>query len=157
MLYEDLLREAQEERIEVVYRPLRGKLNGLYSDHIIAISSKVSTTAERTCVLAEELGHYHTTAGNILNQKKLLNRKQELKARGWSYRRLVPLDKLVEAHKAGIKNRFELAEFLHITEGFLDAALKYYREKRGIYCRVGDYWICFEPLGILENFEITTT
>lgn len=153
MLYESLLREAEKERIEVVYRPLRGKIKGLYSDHVIAVSNKTVTAAERSCILAEELGHYHTSTGNILDQAKVQNRKQERRARVWSYHRLVPLDKLILAYKDGIKNRFQLAEYLHVTEHFLDAAIRHYREKHGIYCRVGEYWICFEPLGILESFE----
>ena len=124
-MYENLLHEANEEHIEVVYRPLRGNIKGLYSDHVIAINSKIVTTAEKACVLAEELGHYHTSVGNILDQKKLENRKQERRARGWSYEKLVPLDKLIEASNAGIRTRHDLAEFLGITESFFTAAIRY--------------------------------
>jgi hypothetical protein len=48
------------------------------------------------------------------------------------------LDKLVEAYKAGVKNRFELAEFLHVSEEFLEAAIKHYKEKHGLYCTLED-------------------
>lgn len=153
-MYETLLHEAEEERIDVVYRPLRGKTKGLYCNGVIAINRNISSTTEKACILAEELGHYHTSVGNILDQSKLQNRKQELQARAWSYQKLVPLDKLVEAYKAGIKTRHELADFLEVTEVFLMAALQKYKEKYGIYCRIGNYYLCFEPLGIIENFEI---
>ena len=152
-MYEKLLCEAEKENIEVVYMPLKGRIKGLYCDKVIAINKNIETTAEKTCVLAEELGHYYTTVGNILDQKRIQNRKLERRARAWAYQRLVPLDKLTEAYKAGIRNRFELAEYLEVTERFLEEAIKYYREKYGIYCRVGKYWICFDPLGIIENID----
>lgn len=152
-MYERLLNEAEKEHIEIVYIPLKGRLKGLYYDKVIAINKNIETTAEKTCVLAEELGHYYTTVGNILDQKRIQNRKLERRARAWAYKKLVPLYKLVEAYKDGIKNRFELAEYLQVTEEFLDEALKYYKEKYGMYYRLGKYWICFEPLGILENID----
>lgn len=150
MHYEDLLREAAEENVEVVYFPLKSRLKGLYYDQVIAIRCGLSSTAEKACILAEELGHYHTTSGNILDQSRLQNRKQERRARAWSYQKLVPLEKLVQAYKIGISTRYELADFLEITEQFLTAALMTYKEKYGPCCRVGDYWIYFEPLGIFD-------
>ncbi|MBT9147161.1 MAG: hypothetical protein DDT32_00913 [Syntrophomonadaceae bacterium] len=152
-MYETLLREAQEQKVEVVYRTLKGKIKGLYSDQVIAISNSIVITVERACILAEELSHYHTTVGDILDQTKLQNRKQELRARTWSYQRLVPLGKVMRAAQLGIRTRFELAEYFHVTESFLEAAIKYYKEKHGVYCRVGEYYICFEPLGVLKISE----
>lgn len=152
-MHNALLREAEKEGIEVIYLPFRGKLKGLYYDKVIAINKHIDTTAEETCILAEELGHYYTTVGNIVDQKQVSNSRLERRARAWGYQRLVPLDKLTEAYKAGIRNRFELAEYLEVTERFLEEAIKYYREKYGIYCRVGKYWICFEPLGIIKSLD----
>ncbi len=153
-MYEQLLNEAHDERVEVVYRPLKGRIKGLYYNRVIAINKNIDTTIEKTCILAEELGHHYTTAGDILDQGKTTNRKQERLARAWAYKRLVPLDKLIAAYRAGVKSRYELAEYLHITEQFLAAALNYYKGKYGIYCQIGNCYICFEPLGIIENLEI---
>lgn len=118
-----------------------------FSDKYILIN------AEKTCILAEELGHHFKTAGNILDQTKIENRQQENRARGWAYEKLVPLKSIVQAHKQGIKNRFELAEFLGVTEEFLDAAINRYIEKYGLLASVGNYSVIFEPLGVLELFE----
>lgn len=74
-------------------------------------------------MLAEEVGHYHTTTGDILDLTSIENRKQELRARSWAYERLIPISKIIEAHKLHIVNRYELADFLNVTEEFLDAAL----------------------------------
>lgn len=76
-----------------------------------------------------------------------------MRARNWAYKKLVPLNKIIQAHKAGIKNRYELAEFLNVTEKFLDEALKRYIEEYGLYKEVNGLTICFQPLGVIEMFE----
>ncbi len=104
-------------------------------------------------MLAEELGHYHTSSGDILDQRDSMNRKQELRARRWAYERLIPLDRLVDAYKARVKGRFELAEYLGVTEPFLQSAIDRYRDKYGVFTMLDDrYIIYFEPLGVAEIF-----
>jgi hypothetical protein len=47
-MYEALLKEAHEERIEVVYKPLKGRLKGLYCDAIDKLDSALMPgTAEK--------------------------------------------------------------------------------------------------------------
>lgn len=152
--YEQVCDSLHQQGILICEVPMSQRIKGLYFDNVILLNSGIETEKEKVCTATEELGHHYTTAGNILDQKKVQNRKLERRARAWAYKKLVPLDKLVEAHKAGVKNRFELAEYLQVTEKFLTAALKYYKKKHGIYCRVEEYWICFEPLGVLKNIEI---
>lgn len=129
-MHNTLLRDAEKEGIEVIYLPLRGRIKGLYYNNVIALSKDIDTTAEKNCILAEELSHYYTTFGDILDQKQIQNRKLERRARAWGYQRLVPLDKLIFAYKQGSRSRYELAEFLEVTEQFLRDVLKYYKEKR---------------------------
>ncbi len=150
MLYEELLIEADNEGLNVYERDI-GKLKGLYIDGNIALSPFVETRSEKACILAEELGHYHTTVGNILDQSKVENRKQERKARAWAYERLVNFHGLIEASKCGIKNKYELAEFLGVSERFIEEAIQYYKEKYGIFYKMNDYIIYFEPLGVLKK------
>lgn len=132
-------------------------LKGLYvetaSIKAILLNKSISTYKERLCILAEELGHYHTSSGNILDQNLLSNRKQEKRARNWAYEKLVPLSAFVQAHKQGIRSRYELADHFGVTEDFLDSAIKHYKEKYGLSVQAGKYTICFEPLGVLELFE----
>lgn len=151
-MYETLLNEAQKEKLEVVELHFRGRIKGLYCDRVIGINRNM-TTAEKACILAEELGHYHTSVGDILDQSHLVNRKLERRARRWGYERLVPLGKLIEAYDAGVRNRQELSEFLGVTERTLLAALKHYKEKIGLQYQVGSYIICFEPLMIYKTVE----
>ena len=127
-------------------------LKGFYVDGNIAIKMDMSTT-EKACVLAEELGHHYTTVGNILDQSKVENRKQERRARLWAYKKMFDLVDLVSAYKYGCRNRYEVAEYLGVTEQFLEEALYTYKEKYGLYTKVDRYVVYFKPLGILEMYE----
>lgn len=120
---------------------------------VILVNKNIPTTIEKTCILAEELGHYYTSSGDITDQTDIRNRKQERRARAWAYEKLVPLSAFVDAHKMGIRNRHELAEHLDVIEDFLEQAIIYYKEKYGLFTIVGKYTICFEPLGVLERLE----
>lgn len=152
MTYEHLLLKAEMDSVEVYEKKLQSTIKGLYSDHVIWIN-KNQSLVEKSCILAEELGHHYTTSGDILNQKRLINRKQEKRARNWAYKRLVPLRKVIEAQKKGIRNRFELADFLGVTEEFLENAISRYKEEYGLFVEVNEFTICLEPLGVVEWFE----
>lgn len=153
MLYEALLREAEQQGIHTYEKPMGPRIKGLYADGVIWINKNLSTRAEKACVMAEELGHHNKTAGDILDQRDLVKRKLELIARSWGYERVVPLTSFIVAHRTGIRNRYELAEHLGVTEHFLDSCIKRYQEKYGTSVKLGMYTIVFDPLGVLELFE----
>lgn len=151
-LYLMLLNEAESQGVKVYERPM-GTIRGLYGDSVIWLNQGLTPNTEKVCVLAEEIGHYHTSTGNILDQKKITSIKQEKRARNWAYEKLVPLDKMIKAYEAGVCNRYELAEFLEVTECFLDAAIEHYKEKFGLYAEWEDYLIYLDPLGVLRLFD----
>lgn len=151
-LYDALLMECDNLNIEVFEKDYM-KNKGLYGDNVIWINKLLPSFVEKCCVLAEEIGHHHTTAGDILDLSNIENRKQELKARSWAYEKLVPISKIIQAHNLHITNRFELADFLNITEDFLEAALEWYKSKFGLYVSIENFTICFEPLGVIEMFD----
>ncbi|MBB6622069.1 hypothetical protein H7E67_01370 [Clostridium gasigenes] len=120
--------------------------------NIIFINIRVSIT-ERYCVLVEELGHYLKTIGDITNQTKIDNVKQEVIARQWGYKKLVGIMDIIKAFEYGARDRFEIADFLNVTEAFLGEALDYYRCKYGIKCEIDNYIVYFEPnLGVLKMY-----
>lgn len=133
--------------------PFSPRIKGLYSNNTIAINKLIPTIIEKVCVLSEELGHHYKTSGNILDQTKIENRQQENRTRSWAYEKLVLLQSIIRAHKQGIKNRFELADYLDVTEDFLESAINRYIEKYWTHLTVGTYTLVFEPLGVLELFE----
>lgn len=153
MTYERLLIEAEKEGIVVFENNYIGKLKGLYVDNTITINTDIETEKDKICTLAEELGHHYTNVGNILDQSDIRNRKQERLARAWGYRKLVSIKKLIEAFKYGVSNRYELSQFLGVTEEFIEDALKYYSQKYGNQYQIDNYLISFEPLSILVVWE----
>lgn len=154
MTYEGLIQIAEDEEIEVIEFNFPANLKGLYRNDFIGIKKNIVTITEKKCVLAEELGHYYTTTGNITDLKSVSNRKQELKARNWSYEKLVPLISLIKASQECCTNFYELAEYLDVTEEFLKDALQHYKNKYGLFKEVDDYCIYFDPLTICKyNYE----
>ena len=150
MDYEALLAESDSVGLVVKEKPLKNN-NGRVKGNKIAIRQDINTSAEKACVLAEEMGHYHTSVGRILNQSDAENRKQELRAREWAYDRQVGLIGIVKSFRAGCQTLSEMAEYLEVTEEFLGDALERYRQKYGIYTTIGHYIIYFEPyLAIAE-------
>jgi len=150
-MYERLLYEAEKENIDVVTWPLQEKIKGLYCDGVIAINKNISTTSEKTCILAEELGHYYTSYGNIIDTSITNNRKQEVKARRWAVKRIVPLKSIVEAYEAGCRNLYEMAEHIGVTEVFLKDAFTTYNAMYGKFVKRGNYIIYFDPPGIYKK------
>ena len=101
--------------------------------------------------MAEELGHYYTGTGDILDQSSVSNRKQEMHGRIYAYNKLVGLMGIIDAHKHHCQNLFETAEYLDVTEEFLSDVLNYYKAKYGKGVSIDNYVIYFEPcLGVLE-------
>lgn len=152
-MYDRLLQEAESRGIEIYEKPMTPRIKGLYGDGVIWLNRGLPTSADKACILAEELGHYHTTVGDILDQSTVPNRKQERRAREWAYHRLVSLPRIIEACQAGVRGRHELAEYLGVTEEFLQATINRYIDKLGPYAQVDKrYTIIFEPLSVAEIF-----
>ncbi len=143
MEFESLLNEADVLGLPVTEKPFK-TFDGRIKNNKIYLRKDMTVTSKK-CVLAEELGHYHTTTGNILDQQSLSNRKQEQRARLWAYDRLIGLMGIVECFRAGCQTLSEMAERLDITEEFLVAALERYRQKYGEYITVDHYIVYFEP------------
>lgn len=142
--YEILLSEASENGLIVKEKPLKYN-NGRIKGSRVAIRQDLSTSVEKACVLAEELGHHYTTYGNILDQSGTSNRKQELRARAWAYNKQIGLLGLIRAYEHGCRNRFEIAEYLEVTEEVLEECLIFYRNKYGVCANVDNYVVYFIP------------
>lgn len=126
--------------------------NGRIKGSRVAIRQDLSTSIEKACVLAEELGHHYTTYGNILDQSDASNRKQELRARAWAYNKQIGLLGLIRAYEHGCRNRFEIAEYLEVTEEVLEECLIFYRNKYGVCANIDNYVVYFIPnLAIMKK------
>ena len=144
--YECLEDEACRDGIELVNcRFDSPRIKGLYCDKTIGINLDIDTSTEKVCVLAEELGHHHTSVGDILDLSDAGNRKQERQARLWGYNKLIGLTGIINAYEAGCQDRFEVAEYLGVTDEYLCECLDAYRDKYGIGTTVENYYVMFIP------------
>lgn len=147
--YEDLLSEADRNNLVAKEKPLRAN-KGRIKGNRIAINGKMTET-EKKCIMAEELGHYYTGTGDILDQSSTTNRKQELYGRVHAYNRLIGLMGIIDTYHNHCHSLAESAEYLDVTEDFLSDAISYYKSKYGISVTVDNYVIYFEPsLGVFE-------
>ena len=148
MDYNTLLFESDNMNVIIRELDLKTK-DGLCFNNRIGINMKLSTI-KKGCVLAEELGHYLLTVGDILDQSNIHNRKQEKLARNWSYEKMIPLRSIINAYMYGVNNKFELADFLNVTVEFLQECMDYYHSKYGLSTRYNDFIIRFSPLTVLK-------
>ena len=153
MTYEELLIKSDIEGLTVKEKPIKGN-DGRIRNNRIAIRNDIETTAEKSCVLAEELGHHYTSSGDILDQSDTMNQKQEYRARLYGYNLKVGLMGIVQAYEHKCRNLYEMAEYLDVTEKYLQEALVTYRNKYGACKEVDNYIIFFEPhLAVLRKFR----
>ena len=118
MNYEELLVTADKAGLKVREKTL-SEQNGLIRGRRIAIRKNLTTQTEKSCVLAEELGHYFTSHGNILDMDEVKNRKQELRARLYGYDMQIGLLGIIECYKHHCRSLYEMAEYLQVTEEYL--------------------------------------
>jgi hypothetical protein len=152
LTYDELMEEAQREGLIVKEKPLIAR-DGLISGRRVAIRENIPSV-QKACALAEEIGHYKRNAGDITNQAITSNRKQERSGRLWAYEHLVGLSGIISGYQARCQNRYELANYLGITEEYLQEAIDCYHTKYGTFVEVGKYIILFEPsLEIREKVD----
>lgn len=143
MIYNALLDEANAEGLSIKERPFK-TYDGRIKGNNIYLRENMNTT-EKACVLAEELGHHYTSVGCILDQTDLANRKQERQARLWGYNKLIGLMGIVRAFNAECQNQYEIADYLDVTEEYLQECINCYQSKYGICTTVDNYVIYFVP------------
>ncbi|HHD6316625.1 TPA: ImmA/IrrE family metallo-endopeptidase [Staphylococcus aureus] len=150
-LYEKMVIENKE--ITIDDGKSLGNFEGLYDNGVILINKNLSETRKAE-VLYEELAHHKLTYGNILDQSKWINRKFENYARRHGFISAVPLREIVEAYNYGVRNLYELSEYLQLSEKYILEAIEQYKKIYGIGTHYGEYSITFEPLRVFKYKEI---
>lgn len=123
-----LFQLCEQHDIDVTYDDLGSNLRGLYVKHprlrrpLIALHSALRTDERLLrCVLAEEIGHHLTGAGNYMigyNQNtRVWMDKAEYMAMKWAVDYLVPEDRFVL--RVGRYRIHELADIFYVTEDFV--------------------------------------
>ncbi|WP_391574510.1 ImmA/IrrE family metallo-endopeptidase [Cohnella sp.] len=152
-MYNQLQTLAAHHGLYVYEKKFKSRSKGVIRGNIIGIDRGL-TMVEKVCALAEECGHYFRTVGDITDQSRPENRKQERIGREWSYNYLIPLERIVESHKAHAEGRHEIADYLGVTEYFLQSTINRYLDKYGLFAHCNGYIISFEPLLVIDPIEI---
>ncbi len=141
---------VEREKIRIRYEDLSGipeKPLGLYIySNIIGPVITLDIGLDhlrrlKKCVLAEEIGHFHTAPRtNMLRaytsaNQRIMQSQDERKAMQWATDFLIPDTELTKALKAGCRSCFELAEYFDVTEWFM-------------YRKLGLLKMCFRRTGL---------
>lgn len=126
-----LIALAESENIAVDYLKLRRPIQGFYCREsgcqpVIGLSHALHSDHRlHRCVMAEELGHHFTSAGERIAkrhhslQDRLTIDKIEYKALRWAAMHLVPEDDLLDVIGEGLFEVWELAEHFEVTENMM--------------------------------------
>ena len=101
--------------------------------------------------IAEELGHYETSVGDLSILDTIEKKQKEKRARQYGYRYLVSLDELITCYKLGLTEYWEIAEFLEITPKYLWSSINYYKDAHGL---IFDHKGCRFVFGIADSLKI---
>ncbi|MBC2196274.1 toxin [Listeria booriae] len=116
------------------------KRYGIYADGHILIERRMSNSYKKV-VLLEEYLHYKHTAGDILNESTLSNKKQENFVRRKNYETLFSWECIVRAYYLGFKYYHDVAEYFDLPESFVREAVEHYRRTHEKMWDVGEYII----------------
>lgn len=124
--------ESEYPELKISFDPEMPSHQGgfIYKHEVILNSNK--TYRETLGNLAEEIGHYETSSGDVLHAPDLDNCQQEHRARAWGYEKLVSLDDLIDCYVHGDQDVDMVLERLDVTLEYLTKAIDYYRQKYGV-------------------------
>lgn len=135
------------------------KLGGLYERDetckygLITLSDKLNYYLQNGH-LAEEIGHHETSYGNIVgsvySKKYNVNAaRQELRARRFGHKLLLPLEKLIRCYEQGQwGDVYDMCLFLEIDRSYFFEIINDYKTQFGNQIKYDGYLIKFEPLSI---------
>lgn len=132
--YEKLLVEAYKKGYKVKEIDLKTR-KGHCFDKRIAIDKNIATTVEKSCILQEEINHGQYTIGDISDQSKIENVKQELFVRAKTIEILCNPNKIIDVIKRNATTKNEIIEMLDVTEELFDEAVNYYSRKSPKYTK----------------------
>ncbi|OZS79484.1 hypothetical protein CF394_00840 [Tetzosporium hominis] len=96
-------------------------------------------------LLAEEIGHYETTAGDITMLDSISKIKAEMVARRWGYEKIISLDDLVSCFEKNHLTAEDVCHDFEIESDDLKVILDHYFDKYGPSVEHRGYIINFDP------------
>lgn len=150
-LYEKLMCSFSE--LDYVFDHLMPqKQKGMIFNSTVYLNPNQSGT-ELNCTIAEEIGHYLTSIGDISKQDTNEKRKQERKARDIGATLVVTPEGIINCFENNCTSAWECAEFLDVTEETFKDAIKYYHRKHKIIKTENNYTIFFRCDGTVSVYK----
>lgn len=114
--------------LEFVFQPMMPNgLSGFIIKDTVYINSSKSYRRMYTTI-AEELGHWETsTRKNITDYTK--HGKEELKAREWSYKKIIPIEELERFRNEEVIADYEVSDELDLPIDVVRGAYDMYKRK----------------------------
>lgn len=122
---------AGKENIPVIDFRMKNKAIICKTNKRICIGlnyEKINSVTEEKELLAEELGHYYCNAFYNSNSDFSTISKKEYRANKWKCTVLVSVNDFIDAFKKGLKNIYEIADYLCLSEDTVAFAYNYYKE-----------------------------
>lgn len=156
----------QKCRIIKEYLPLPESILGYYycdgNYYMIMLNESIQCNERLDrCVLAEEIGHYHTSIGDITPRKYMCYRdrlsmdKQELQAMRWATDFLIPTELLLDTIRINKTVTLpELSDCFMVTYDFLKQKFEFMSRQSGIWdldCKTSLYLYNFPSVFIYEK------
>ena len=94
--------------------------------------SQIHSTRTLRGVCYHEMGHLGTGALHKVDSPFELAERSEHRAKRWSAEHLLPKEDLLEAFQGGCTEPWQLAEYFDLPEDCVEAALTYWKERKGI-------------------------
>lgn len=148
MLNEWLEEELKKNNITLEVYPFRSNFNALTVGKTILLNSSLENTAQKNAVTAHELGHQQTCAINLLNADAHIQNKYEYMADRWAAEKIMPVERLLDGFRSGLRTIDEFCDYFEIDEPFFRRSLAVYSKAYGGCRTCRGYLIEFEPLNI---------
>lgn len=108
------------------------KLNETGRYAIFLDKHSIRTVTDLKYKLAHECGHCATETVNKPSSPFQRIEKNEYKANKWAFEKYLPIEEFAKAFSEGYRTTWELAEWFDMPEPFVQKAVQYYKENKGI-------------------------
>ncbi|KRL76643.1 hypothetical protein [Ligilactobacillus equi] len=145
---------SEYPQLNYIYTRMPEGLPGLIIDKTVYLKKDLTYQKEHE-TLAEEIGHYKTSVGDLTSLDNAVNRKQEKIARDWGRMKIITLDGLISCYKLCMRTAQEVADYFDVSVKYLFEALEMYKRKFGVIYSYRGYTFIFDR-GLILNKESET-
>lgn len=123
---EQLIEEYQNDLTFEFRSDMPDSLSGLIIDNHVLVNSSVDRN-KAYITIAEEIGHYETSSEKNITDYSL-HRKEEIQARRWGYKKILPVHHLKQFSDSEEEvYLYQIAEELNLPEDVIEKSIEVYK------------------------------